>query len=157
MRTFVGWVVGFLILFVVYIGLEQGGVKLGLIFFGEPGYSSEGEETSGLTSYGIAATSLSLWLAIWSGMSIACQDWKGGVCEKEWATNKSWLVWSVIMVVITAMSQISFRQFHGAAPNFLHFSIDILAALGVAWSCGQWRKNRIHEIEAREKFRSESQ
>jgi len=51
------------------------------------------------------------------------------------------------MLVLTAITQIAFRQFDGMASSWIHFVVDALALLGVAWSCREWQRALLKEIE----------
>ncbi|HMM53959.1 MAG TPA: hypothetical protein PKC23_02945 [Candidatus Desulfobacillus sp.] len=148
------WCVGFFTFFCIYyflldIATDRLGL-IGLIEFAHPGRDAEDGGEDGITLYGVAGSVLSIYLGVWVGRIVYSGKASGGASEENLALYKAFLVGNIVVVVLSAITQIAFRQYRGFVPRLAHLTIDVLALLGVYWSCRQWYRDLLRRIKPKQ-------
>ncbi|OGS90202.1 MAG: hypothetical protein A2Z95_02160 [Gallionellales bacterium GWA2_60_18] len=145
--TIAAWLVGLVVFAGTYhLLLDVVADSLGLFTITELTRPGPGRVALDGGNYAILGSVLSIFIGIWTGRIVYSGNAHGGASEENWTQYKAFLVGVIVMLVLTAITQIAFRQFDGVVPGLIHFAVDALALLGVAWSCREWQRTLLKEI-----------
>ena len=158
MRTLLGWVVGIFITLAVGVGLTAAGEALGVpssIDLDEPTtvtqgggrYSYDEEVTSLQTSYGYASGAFAVVIALWASQAAYHGKLGAGFSRKGWYSYSAWVIALVVLMVLSLLTHLAFRHFHGAIAYYARMMVELASLAGVGWASHQWYKNRVVSLQ----------
>lgn len=154
MRTFLAWLTGVVAFLVVGVGIGMVGDLVGVpahIYHATPvGYWVDGEyaETnSTATSFGMGIMFLAVVLGVWAGRVTYFRSVGAGFSAIGRLTFFAWLMASLIFCVAGALLDLAFRSVYSSLASYLSWLIQAAIVAGVGWSCHQWWKNRVANID----------
>ena len=153
MHKVLGWLIGLFVMVAVGVAFTAAGEALGVpssIHLDEPTtithsggrYSYDEEITSFQTTYGYLSGALSVVIALWAGQAAYHLKIGAGFSRKGWYSYFAWLLALVVLVVLSVVFHLVFRQFQGSFASYSRMFIELASIAGVAWAAHQWYKNR---------------
>ncbi len=157
MRTFLAWLVGFVVVLCLGVGLTAAGEALGVpssidldgpttVTRGSGRYSYDEEVTSLQTAYGYASGAFAVVIALWAGQATYHRKLNAGFTSKGWFSFFAWLLALTILMVISVLIHLTFGQFHGTIAYYVRELLELAAVVGVGWASYQWYKNRVARL-----------
>lgn len=158
LRKLAAWIVGIIVLLGLGVALSWGGNALGvpsgidltgpvIVTHGSGRLSYDEEVDSVQTFYGLLTGALSFVVALWAARATYARSWRADFSGKGWVTLLAWAMALTVLLILSLVSDIVFRRFHGDVASYVRTALELCASVGVALASYRWWSRQTRRLE----------